>query len=164
KLAGMFPGETEEATSEQGGKERVDKMVNLGREIVEMLRGAGNVRPELTGSIVLAGGGDTGVPADLDINITTSGAGKERQEQWDAIVEIMNDYDGTRIVVPGGTIFVFPMAAGKVQGTNDRIWERRFGYSLTLDGKTKVMPFEVEVKDVGGEVWKEHLLPTAKKR
>ena len=162
-LAGMFPGETQEATSQQGGKDRLDKMNELGRDIVELLRGAGDVRPELTGSIVLTGGGYSGVPEDLDINVTTQGDANARTEQWNSIVEIMNNYDGATMALQSGTIRIFPMAPGKVSGENGAIWERRFGYVLKLKGETdsRVMPFEVEVKDVGGDVWKEHLLPDA---
>lgn len=162
-LAGMFPGETQEATSQQGGKDRLDKMNELGRDIVELLRGAGDVRPELTGSIVLTGGGYSGVPEDLDINVTTQGDAKARKEQWSSIVETMDNYDGATMAVHSGTIRIFPMTPGKVSGENGAIWERRFGYVLKLKGEadSRVMPFEVEVKDVGGDVWKEHLLPDA---
>lgn len=165
-LAGVFPGESKEATPEEGGQDRLDKMNEFGRHIVEILRGAGPVRPELTGSIVLKGGGYGGIPEDLDINVTTKGDEQTRKEQWDAVIETMNDFDGLRVSTDSGPLYIFAMAPGKIQGENDRIWERRYGFPVKFPGETKnrVIPFEVEVKDVGGDVWKEHLKPDAPTR
>jgi hypothetical protein len=160
-LSGIFPGESLEATSAQGGQARLDKMIDLGNHIIELLHGVGDVHPELTGSIVLSGSGYSGIPEDLDINITTKGSDEERQEQWEKVLDVMNNFDGLRVATPEGSMFIFAMKAGKVQGENSRIWERRFGYPMKFPGedKNRVMPFEIEVKDVGGEEWKEHLLP-----
>lgn len=80
-LQGIFPGEQLEATHEQAGPGRLDRMNELGREIVRLLAAeVGDVKPELTGSIVLVGGGYTGVPEDLDINVTTRGTVQQRAE------------------------------------------------------------------------------------
>jgi hypothetical protein len=164
-LAGIFPGESEEATTEQGGQDRLDKMVDLGADVVNYLKQVGDVSPELTGSIVLIGGGYEGIPEDLDINVTTKGTPEERKEVWETVVDYMNQYDGMSVPIKGGSIRVFPMTAGKIQGENAAIWERRYGYVIKVGGQEgKVMPFEVEVKDVGGSVWKEHLLEGADAR
>lgn len=157
-LAGIFPGESDEATAEEGGQDRLDKMLDLGKDIAEFLRPLGDLKTEVTGSIVLTRGGYGGIPEDLDVNVTTQGSAQERKEQWDAVVDYMNQYDGATMAVKGGFIRVFPLTPGKVQGENGAIWERRYGYVLQVDGQdSRVMPFEVEVKDVGGAVWREHL-------
>lgn len=167
-LAGMFPGEQLEATPAQGGADRLGKMNQLGREIVSMLADAGaDLKPELTGSIILVGGGYTGIPEDLDINVTTTGSVAERQVKWAKVQEVMNTFDGTDLETEDGLhVRVFAMTEGKVQGENPNIWERRYGYGVKLPGEQtfRVMPLEVEVKDVGGAVWREHLRDGAEPR
>ena len=158
-LAGLFPGEAKEATAAEGGKDRLGKMIDLGHEIVQFLSTIKGINPEVTGSIILSEKGYTGTPDDLDINVTTTGTDKERKEAWEGVVAYMNDFDGVTVPLPkGGNVRVYPLTPGKVQGENANIWERRYAYAMEpKDGEKKVMPFEVEVKDVGGKVWKEHL-------
>ncbi|MCW7539773.1 hypothetical protein OOT46_18215 [Aquabacterium sp. A7-Y] len=168
QLAGLFPGEKEEATAEQGGKDRLSKMKNLGTKIVDRLSklpDVGDLKPEVTGSIVLTSGDYAGIPEDLDINVRTTGSDEERGRQWQAVVGHMNRYNEERLAVDGGTVRIFAMKAGKLQGDNDAIWTRRYGYELQDgDAKGKVMPFEIEVKDVGSTVWSKHLADTAQPR
>ncbi len=148
-------GVPDEATAEQGGLVRVENMVEFGVHLIEVLRGLG-CKPELTGSVLLSGKGYTGTPEDLDINVTTSEA---RDEQWRKIQEALRDVKGERI----GDTYIFALADGQLERGNRLIWHRRYGYSLPVKGgsKNKVLPFMVEVKDVGGEVWQEHLVPGA---
>ena len=158
-LAGIFPGESREAKAAEGGKGRIDKMVDLGRDLAEYIGRFGNFRPEVTGSLILSAEGYKQTPDDLDVNVTTTGSDDERKEQWEALVDGLNEYPGTSIVVGGGRVRVYPISAGRLHSDNAAIWERRYAYAFTPGdgGQERVMPFEVEVKDVGGAVWKEHL-------
>lgn len=72
----------------------------------------------------------------------------------------MNELDGLTLAREDGSpIRVFAMSKGRLQGENPNIWERRFGYGHkpAADRPSLVVPIEVEVKDVGGPVWMEHL-------
>ncbi|MEP5340728.1 MAG: DUF4157 domain-containing protein [Algibacter sp.] len=165
-LAGVFPGEAEEANPEQAGDDRLEVMLKFGQYAVTELNDIDNIKPELTGSLILKSGGYTGTPEDIDVNITTTGNEDERKATWVEVIEAAQGYQGESIDLDEGhTIRVFKMAESDVQG---KIIETRYGYSLNYldddDLEGIIVPIDLEVKDVGGEVWTEHLSDNHEKR
>ncbi len=169
-LAGYFPGEIAEATPENAGDDRVEVMTEFGKSVVQDLETIEGVNPELTGSLVLKPGGYTGIPEDIDVNITTkpvkdqSGKKKDRDDIWQEVKQNVDDNDGESLILENKKkIRVFKMSD---IDEKTRILEKRFGYSLKYTGikDNFIVPLEVEVKDVGGAEWTGHLSEKAEER
>lgn len=166
-FAGVLPGEPMEIGKEEGGKTRTGTMASFGCKVVEFLRPLG-VKPEVTGSLVIPVTDPKKLPNDIDINISTRGAG-DRTELWNQVKSKMDSYKGETVDVGEGKMTVRPLSRSKVDPDNPNIWERRFCYDFKpgSDSDEKngwVVPFELEVKDVGGDVWSDHLSDKAEER